>query len=328
MLRAVRGLVAAVLTAALPLAPPASQAQAPSAPQTQAAVAPPVSLSALIDQTVALFPALDGEVIEVRDRALTLAIPRRTGARPGLALEVFREGREIRRSAGQGRAGAGAGADHGGARRLQRRLARGGARGRPGRRPGADVEREDPADAARASGPGDPAGDGRGGDLRGLRGPEPDRQVPGHPRRPGGALARPGEDRARGVPAGQGRGAGGRAVQGRQHPGHPRAPGAAPSVHGEPAVRGRAPRRRAQPGLLRAVVDQARPGRPVLGRRLAGPPAPAQAALVPGAPAARRDRAERARSRPSRCARSRASRSTWCPWTWPCHPPTACPGWS
>lgn len=87
MLRAVRGLVAAALTAALALAPPA-QAQAPSAP--------PVSLSALIDQAVALFPALEGEVIEVRDREITLAIPRRTGARPGVELEVFREGREIR----------------------------------------------------------------------------------------------------------------------------------------------------------------------------------------------------------------------------------------
>ena len=56
----------------------------------------PVSISALVDQAVALFPKLDGDVIEAKDRTLTVSLGRASGAQPGLALEVFREGRELR----------------------------------------------------------------------------------------------------------------------------------------------------------------------------------------------------------------------------------------
>jgi hypothetical protein len=57
---------------------------------------PPLSFNALIGQTVALFPRVEGEVVEAQGRALTVSVGRKDGAQPGLALEVFREGREIR----------------------------------------------------------------------------------------------------------------------------------------------------------------------------------------------------------------------------------------
>jgi len=68
-----------------------SGSSTPSAPG-----APPASLSALIDQTVALFPRLDAEVLEVQGRNVTLSVGRANGVQPGLILEVVREGREIR----------------------------------------------------------------------------------------------------------------------------------------------------------------------------------------------------------------------------------------
>ncbi|HEY3067645.1 MAG TPA: hypothetical protein VGL09_17770 [Methylomirabilota bacterium] len=57
---------------------------------------PSLTLSALVQQVTSLFPVLDGEVIDVSGPTLTLAVPRSSGIRPGLPLEVFREGREIR----------------------------------------------------------------------------------------------------------------------------------------------------------------------------------------------------------------------------------------
>jgi hypothetical protein len=50
----------------------------------------------VIDQALALFPVIDGDVVEVQDATLTLSVGRRDGAQPGLTLEVVREGREIR----------------------------------------------------------------------------------------------------------------------------------------------------------------------------------------------------------------------------------------
>lgn len=69
--------------------------QAPSQPP----VAGPTSsapLTALVDGLVDLFPKLEGEVLEVRDTSLTLDAGVDKGARPGLTLEIFRQGREIR----------------------------------------------------------------------------------------------------------------------------------------------------------------------------------------------------------------------------------------
>jgi hypothetical protein len=58
--------------------------------------APSLSITSLVDQTVALFPQLDGEVVEAQGPTLTISIGRKAGAQPGLVLEAVREGREIR----------------------------------------------------------------------------------------------------------------------------------------------------------------------------------------------------------------------------------------
>ena len=58
--------------------------------------APPVSLSALVDQAVALFPIVHGDVVEVQGNTLVVSVGRAAGTVPGLALEVYREGREIK----------------------------------------------------------------------------------------------------------------------------------------------------------------------------------------------------------------------------------------
>jgi hypothetical protein len=77
-----------VLLAAMTLVVPAVLAQ------TRATA--PGSLGALIDQTVALFPQIDGDVVDVQGPVLTVVLSSPRDARPGLALEVFREGKEIR----------------------------------------------------------------------------------------------------------------------------------------------------------------------------------------------------------------------------------------
>jgi hypothetical protein len=81
-----RRVVVAVALSLLTLAI-AGHSQTPSAP---------LSITALVDQAAALFPKVEGDVVEAKDRALTLSIGRATGIQPGLALEVFREGRELR----------------------------------------------------------------------------------------------------------------------------------------------------------------------------------------------------------------------------------------
>lgn len=57
---------------------------------------PAASFTVLVEQLVGLFPKVEGEVLEVQDKALTLSVGRRDGVQPGLELELFREGREIR----------------------------------------------------------------------------------------------------------------------------------------------------------------------------------------------------------------------------------------
>jgi hypothetical protein len=57
---------------------------------------PPLSFSSLVDQAVAAFPQLEGDVADVQGGTLTLVLSAPEAARPGLQLEVFREGREIR----------------------------------------------------------------------------------------------------------------------------------------------------------------------------------------------------------------------------------------
>ena len=68
-------------------------------PVTRAAAqvpdAPP-SLRLLVDQVVALFPKVEGEVIEVQGKTLTLSLGRRDGLPAGIELALYREGRELR----------------------------------------------------------------------------------------------------------------------------------------------------------------------------------------------------------------------------------------
>lgn len=56
----------------------------------------PSALAALVAETVALFPELEGDVVDVQGTTLTLSFGRASGARPGLVLDIFREGRELR----------------------------------------------------------------------------------------------------------------------------------------------------------------------------------------------------------------------------------------
>jgi hypothetical protein len=53
-------------------------------------------MTALVEQLLDLFPKFAGEVLEARPGALTLGAGTKAGARPGLDVEIFREGREIK----------------------------------------------------------------------------------------------------------------------------------------------------------------------------------------------------------------------------------------
>ncbi|OGK88415.1 MAG: hypothetical protein A2X52_17455 [Candidatus Rokubacteria bacterium GWC2_70_16] len=57
---------------------------------------PAVPLTVLVNQLVDLFPRLEGEVLEVQGQSATLSAGRKDGARAGLELALFREGREIK----------------------------------------------------------------------------------------------------------------------------------------------------------------------------------------------------------------------------------------
>src|SRR6266851_2440707 len=56
----------------------------------------PPSLGVLVDQVLALFPKVDGEVIEVQDGTITLALGSRDGLISGVELALYRQGRELR----------------------------------------------------------------------------------------------------------------------------------------------------------------------------------------------------------------------------------------
>ena len=74
-------------------------AQVPPPPAAQGTVPPGAGgapLSALVDQLVDMFPKVAGEVIEVLGNTLTLDKGRKDAVLPGLELEVYREGREIK----------------------------------------------------------------------------------------------------------------------------------------------------------------------------------------------------------------------------------------
>jgi hypothetical protein len=95
-----REVLPAVLLAILVAGSAAAQSQTPpQAPNGQNGPAGPTGsapMTALVDQLMDLFPKVEGEVLEVRDTSLTLGAGAKEGARPGLEVELYRQGREIR----------------------------------------------------------------------------------------------------------------------------------------------------------------------------------------------------------------------------------------
>src|SRR3989449_10444678 len=63
---------------------------------TSGAQTMPPPLGVLVDQVLALFPKVDGEVIEVQDGTVTLALGSRDGLISGVELTLYRQGRELR----------------------------------------------------------------------------------------------------------------------------------------------------------------------------------------------------------------------------------------
>lgn len=89
-------LLLAVVVAGSAAAQSQTPTQAPSGPNGQTGPTGSAPMTALVDQLMDLFPKVEGEVLEVRDTSLTLGAGAKEGARPGLEVEVYRQGREIR----------------------------------------------------------------------------------------------------------------------------------------------------------------------------------------------------------------------------------------
>ena len=83
-------LLALVLVAAGGASAQTKAQEPPAGPTTSA------PMVALVDQLLDLFPKVQGEVLEVRAGGLTLGAGAKAGARPGLEVELYREGREIK----------------------------------------------------------------------------------------------------------------------------------------------------------------------------------------------------------------------------------------
>src|SRR6267142_2690563 len=67
-----------------------------SGPGTSGAQTAAPSLGVLVDQVQALFPKVDGEVIEVQNGKVTLALGSKDGLVAGVELALYRQGRELR----------------------------------------------------------------------------------------------------------------------------------------------------------------------------------------------------------------------------------------
>src|SRR5581483_8186147 len=102
MRRRVRGILPTLLMALVIMTGGAGAVRAQSQPapsQPAPGASGPVSsapMTALVEQLLDLFPRFGGEVLEVRGDTLTLGAGVRAGARAGLEVELFREGREIK----------------------------------------------------------------------------------------------------------------------------------------------------------------------------------------------------------------------------------------
>jgi hypothetical protein len=102
MLRRIRGVLPALLIAQLIATGVAGSALAQSQPapsQPAPGASGPVSsapMTALVEQLLDLFPKFQGEVLETQGDTLTLGAGVKAGARVGLEVELYREGREIK----------------------------------------------------------------------------------------------------------------------------------------------------------------------------------------------------------------------------------------
>jgi hypothetical protein len=85
--------IALALLAVVVAGSAAAQSPAPAPPPGPASSAP---MTALVEQLLDLFPRFEGEVLEVRAGVLTLGAGAKAGARQGLQVELFRQGREIK----------------------------------------------------------------------------------------------------------------------------------------------------------------------------------------------------------------------------------------
>src|SRR5213595_3203982 len=56
----------------------------------------PPTLGVLVNQVLALFPKVDGEILELQESTLTLVLGQRDGLVAGVELTAYREGRELR----------------------------------------------------------------------------------------------------------------------------------------------------------------------------------------------------------------------------------------
>jgi len=93
MPRAFHAAPALMLLAALIVGSASAQPQTSAPPSEPVGSAP---MTALVEQIMDLFPKFEGDVLEVQDDGLTLGAGVRAGARPGLEVELFRQGREIK----------------------------------------------------------------------------------------------------------------------------------------------------------------------------------------------------------------------------------------
>ena len=283
---------------------------------------------------VDLFPKIAGEVIEVRGNTLTLDEGQKDGVHPGLELEVYREGREIKHpKTGEllGRTEEPLGRTR--ITSVQEAFSQAtttSAGVKPGDRYRASSAQGEPRPSpAPRRRPREPGG---GRDSGAGRATGSDRALPGVHGRSHQCLSDPGGHQGRGVPAGQGRPTGGAAVQAREPPGHLFQARSEQALHGGPLLQPPAAGSRDQHGVLRAALHPigGRAGRQVLLGRRAGESTrrPSRGRSWPGCSGAIwRPAATRAGKGPFRCARWPGSPSRCWPWTWRSRRPIGSLAW-
>ena len=94
-LRAARGLAVGLAVVAVTLLTLGADAQSPP-PALAPAPVPASAINVLVDQVKDRFPKVDGDVLEVQDKTITLSLGKKDGLVAGIELSVYRQGRELR----------------------------------------------------------------------------------------------------------------------------------------------------------------------------------------------------------------------------------------